>query len=170
MTFQAKNVKTFSGRHFETAETDLFLIGMRIVPPYFCRIFIELPKSILQPTFYQKVLAEFGPQNWYPHNFALDPWRHLLRYEPSLWGRGKPVRSLCRRKAWGKKFDGKGSENGVNIFHFGAIFAGTRKSISVSVYRIVGLVGGHLWTRGEARCQRIVQETEGRTNCSGDHL
>ena len=101
----ARVVKTSSGRHFGIAETDLFSIGMRnrTTPPppsYFCRIFIELSKSILKSTFYQKVLAEFGPQNWYPPNFALDSWRHLLRYEPSLWGRGRPARGLCRRKVW----------------------------------------------------------------------
>ena len=119
----AQVVKTSIGRHFGTAERIFSRLECVYFTPYGHRIFIELQKSTFRPTFYQKVLAEFGQQNWYPQNFAFNPWCHLLRYEPGLCGRGRPMTNLCGCKVWGKNFDGKGSENGDKVFCFSTIFA-----------------------------------------------
>ena len=109
-------VKTYIGRHFGTAERILSRLECVFFSPYGHKIFIEIQKPIFKSTFYQKVLAKFGPQNWYSQNFALDPWRHLLRYKPGFWGWGRPAKDLRGRKVWGKTFDGKGSEHGSKFF------------------------------------------------------
>ena len=152
--------------------TDLFWIGMRIVPPppYFLRIFIKLQKSILKPKFYQKVLAEFALQNCYPQNFAIDLWCYLLKYKPGLWRRGRPAKRLRRRKIWGKNFDGKRSENRVKVCRFGAIFAGN--SISVSINMIVDLVGGTRGQKGKRGANELCEKptferTTSATACTG---
>ena len=111
-------VETSIGRHFGTAERTFFRLACESYPPppYSRRIFIELHTSVLKPKFYQKVLADFGLQNWYPQNFALDPWRHLLRYEPGLWRRGRPARDLRERKVWKKNLTARGPKTGLKFF------------------------------------------------------
>ena len=52
-------VKTSIGRHFGTAERTLSRLECVFFSPCGHRIFIELQKSTLKPTFYQKVLPEF---------------------------------------------------------------------------------------------------------------
>ena len=137
----AQVVKTSSRRHFGTAERTLPRLEYIFFAPFKLRIFVELQKSTFKPMFYWKVLAELGTQNWYPQNLALHSWRHLLRYEPGLLRQSGPSRGLCRCKVWKKILTTRGPKNGVEIFHFGAIFVGTGYGISVFIYRIVGLVG-----------------------------
>ena len=145
-------IKLSIGRHFGTAERTFSRLACVSHPPYGHIIFIKLQKSTFKPTFYQQVLPEYVLQNFYPQNFALDPWRHLLRYEPGDWVQDRPARDLRGRKVWRKNSDGKGSVNRAEVFRFGAIFAGIGNIISISIFRIVGLVGGHLWAKREARC------------------
>ena len=58
----------------------------------------------------------------------------------------------------GKKFDGRETDNGVEVFRFVTIFARTGISISVSIYRIVGLVGGHLWEKKERGANELFEK------------
>ena len=114
----ARVVKTSIGRHFETVERTFSQLACESYPPppYSRRIVIELQKLTFKPTFYQKVLAEFGLQNWYPQNFAIDPWRHLLGWEPDLLRQLRLSRRLWGRKAWEKNLTTSGQKTGSKFF------------------------------------------------------
>ena len=71
-----------------------------------------------------------------------------------------------------KKYWRQGVQNGVEVFRFGASFAGTGNSISVSIYRIVGLVCGTRGQKGKRSAKELyekpmVKRTAPATACGG---